>query len=73
MTITTYFVTRKPGRSYAEADAVIHLVNDLAADNGDNRSWDATRADINALVDPDTQARLGIIIQAEQFELMDDD
>jgi hypothetical protein len=73
MTITTYYATHKLGRSSAEADALIHMINDLAAGNGDNRSWDTTRADINALIDPETQTRLGITIEAEQFELLDDD
>jgi len=73
MTITTYYATYKLDRSDAEANAIIHRVNDLTADSGDNRSWDSTRAHIDALVDSDTQKRLGIIIEAEEFELMADD
>ena len=73
MTITTYYATHKLGRSDAEADALIHLINDLSEGNGDNRSWDATRAHINALTDSDTQARFGITIEAEQRELLTED
>jgi hypothetical protein len=73
MTITTYYATHKLGRSNAEADALIHLINDVTAGNGDNRSWDATRAHLNALTDADTQTRFGITIEAEQFELLTED
>jgi len=73
MTITTYYATYKLGRADAEADAIVHLINDLTAGNGDNRSWDATRAHIDTLADADTQQRLGIVIDAENFELPADD
>jgi hypothetical protein len=73
MTITTYYATRRPGHSDRETDAIIHLVNDLTAENGDNRSWDATRAHLDALTDADTQSRLGITIEAEQYELTTED
>jgi hypothetical protein len=69
MTITSYYVTHKLGRSDADANATIHLINDLAISGGENRSWDATRALVNELVDPDTQERFGIRIEAEQCEL----
>lgn len=73
MTITTYYATHKLGRSNAEADAIVHLVNDLTAGNGDNRSWDAMRAQINALTDPETQQRLNIIIEEEKFDIGSED
>ena len=73
MTITTYYAAHKLGRANGEADALIHLVNDTTAGSGDNRCWDATRAHIDALVDSDTQRRLGIVIEAEQFDLASDD
>ncbi len=73
MTITTYFATHKLGRSNAEADAIVHHINDLTAGNGDNRSWDAVRAHIHALTDPETQQRLNIIIEEERFELGSED
>ena len=73
MTITTYYATYKAGRSNAEADAIVHLINDMTAGSGDNRSWDSTRAHINALADLETQKRLGIIIENEQFEVVDED
>ena len=73
MTITTYYATYKPGRRDAEADAIVHLVNDTTAATGDSRSWDATRAHVNALADAETQERLGIVIEADQFELMDEE
>lgn len=73
MTITTYYATHKLGRSNAEADAIVHLINDLTAGNGDNRSWDAIRAQINALTDAETQRRLNIIIEEEKFELGSED
>ena len=73
MTITTYYATHKLGRSNAEADAIVHLINDLTAGNGDNRSWDAMRAQINALTDPETQQRLNIIIEEEKFDIGSED
>lgn len=73
MTITTYYATHKLGHSNPDADAIVHFINDTTADCGDNRSWDATRAHIDALADADTQKRLGIIIEAEEFELVADD
>lgn len=73
MTITTYYATHKLGRSNAEADAIVHLINDLTAGNGDNRSWDAMRAQINALTDSDTQQRFNIVIEDEKSELLADD
>ena len=73
MTITTYYATHRLGRSNAEADAIVHLINDMTAGNGDNRSWDAMRAQINALTDTETQQRLKIIIEEEKFELGSED
>ena len=73
MTLTTYYATHRLGRSDAEADAIVHLINDVTAGNGDNRSWDAMRAQINALTDSDTQQRLNIIIEDEKSELLADD
>ena len=73
MTITTYYATHKLGRSNAEADAIVHHVNDVTAGNGDNRSWDAVRAHIDALTDPETQQRLRIVIEEETFELSSED
>jgi hypothetical protein len=73
MTITTYYVTHKLGRSDADANATIHLINDLAIGSGENRSWDATRALVNSLVDADTQERFGISIDAEECELFAED
>jgi hypothetical protein len=73
MTITTYYATHKLGRSNADANATIHLINDMAFSSGENRSWDATRALVNELVDADTQARFGISIQAEECELVAED
>ena len=73
MTITTYYATHKLGHANRDADAIVHYVNDATADSGDNRSWDATRAHLDSLADPDTQQRLGISIEAEQYELVDAD
>ncbi len=73
MTITTYYATHRLGRPHAEADAIVHRINDLTAGSGDNRSWDAMRARIDALADADTQARLGISIEAESFEAVEED
>jgi hypothetical protein len=73
MTITTYYVTHKLGRFDADANATIHLINDMAYNGGENRSWDATRALVNSLVDSDTQARFGINIETEECELVAED
>lgn len=73
MTITTYYATHKLGRSNTEADAIVHFINDLTAGNGDNRSWDAIRAQINALADAETQQRLQILIEEENIELGPED
>lgn len=73
MMTTTYHVAHQAGRSDAEAAATIHFINDTAFSSGDNRSWDATRALVNALFDANEQERLGISIEAEQSELVADD
>ncbi|OHC62083.1 MAG: hypothetical protein A2045_07055 [Rhodocyclales bacterium GWA2_65_20] len=73
MTITTYYATYHLGRHDAEADAIVHSVNDLTAGNGDSRSWDATHAYIDALADAATQKRLGIVVEADQYELVDEE
>jgi hypothetical protein len=73
MTITTYYVTHKLGRSDGDANAAIHLINDMAFSSGENRSWDSTRALVNSLLDADTQARFGINIEMEQCELETED
>jgi hypothetical protein len=72
MTLTTYYVTHRPERS-AEAGAIVHLINDRASETGDNRSWDAIRAQVDALADAETQQRLGIAIEAEHNEVHADD
>jgi hypothetical protein len=73
MTVTTYYATHRLGRSNAEADAIVHFINDLTAGNGDNRSWDAMRAQINALTDSETRQRLDIVIEEEKCELGSED
>ncbi|MFA7270214.1 MAG: hypothetical protein WC073_12785 [Sterolibacterium sp.] len=73
MTLTTYYAAYSLGRSDKEADAIVHLINDMTASNGDNRSWDSTRAFVNAVADPETQQRFGIVIETEKFELVADD
>ena len=73
MTITTYYATHRLDRPHPEADAIVHLINDLTHANGDNRSWDAMRAHISALTDPETQRRLNIIIEEEKCELGSED
>ena len=73
MTITTYHVTYQSGRSDIDANATVHLINDLAFSTGENRSWDATRALVNSMLDAATQERLGIRIEAEELEADTDD
>lgn len=73
MTVTTYYATHKLSRSDAEANAIVHRINDLAYSSGDHRSWDATKAHIEALADTDTQQRFGITIEAEHCELENED
>ena len=73
MTITTYYATHGLDRSNAEANAIVHLINDLTAGNGDNRSWDAMRAQVDALTDSETRQRLNIIIEEEKFDLGSED
>ena len=73
MTVTTYYVTHKLGHPDAEANAILHLINDLAFSSGDNRSWDATRAHVDALADAEMQARYRITVEAEQSELVPED
>ncbi|MBU1235550.1 MAG: hypothetical protein KJ634_00685 [Gammaproteobacteria bacterium] len=73
MTITTYYVTHRLGRPDADTSATIHLINDLTFGTKENRSWDATRALVDQLVDPEAKRRYGISIEAEQSELADED
>ncbi len=74
MTITMYYVTHKTKVGFAdmEAQATIHRINDMTFCNGDNRSWNATQAHLNALMDAETQKRLGIVIEAEECEAGED-
>jgi len=72
MQITTYYVTHKAGQIDADARAGLHLINDTAFCNGDNRSWNAMRAQVDALLDKDTQRQLGVMIEAEQCESFED-
>lgn len=73
MTITSYYVQHEANRADADARATIHLINDLASSGGENRSWDATRALVDSLLDGETQERLGIRIEAEESEAETDD
>jgi len=75
MQVTTYYVTHAPAASHidAEAIALVDLINDVGYCNGDNRSWNAMRAQLDALLDAETQGRLGVAIEAEQSEATDDD
>ncbi|HTY02981.1 MAG TPA: hypothetical protein VMC81_04545 [Rhodocyclaceae bacterium] len=68
MTITTYYATCRPNRRNSEADAIVHLINDQCAVSGDNRSWDSTWAQVDAVADAATQRRLGLVVEAEQHE-----
>lgn len=74
MQITTYYVTRRSMTVGADADAaaLVDYINDTGAGNGDNRSWNATRARLDELLDADTQSRLGVAIEAEQSEAEED-
>lgn len=73
MQITTYYITHKPsGLVDADTLAAIDLLNDTSFGNGDNRSWNAMRAQLDAILDAQTQERLGIAIDAEQSEADDD-
>jgi len=73
MTLTTYYATHSAAQNRNEANSIVHHINDLTEASGDNRSWDATRAHLNALADSETQARLGITIEAEQSEVLADE
>lgn len=73
MQITTYYVSHRPGIEDLDACSVVHLINDAGFGNGDNRSWNAMRARVDAQFDADTQKRLGIAITAEQSEAPTDD
>lgn len=72
MQITTYHVSHKAGIQDVEAKALLHLINDTGFGNGDNRSYNALRAQIDALFDADMQHLLGIRIEAEQSEASED-
>lgn len=74
MKITTYYAAyKKLGRPDPEAAVIVNRVNDLMLGSGESYSWDATRAQIDALADADTQRRLGIIVAADEAESVDDD
>lgn len=73
MQITTYYITHKPaGLVDADTLALVDLLNDTSFGNGDNRSWNAMRAQLDAMLDAQTQERLGIAIDAERLEADDD-
>ena len=73
MTITSYYVQHEAGRADPDARAAIHLINDLAFSTGDNRSWDATRALVDSMLDAAAQDRLGVRIVAADAEAATDD
>lgn len=73
MTITTYYANYNLNRRNPHADAIINFVNDLTESNGDCHSWDAVRAHIDDLIDPDAQKQLGITIEADVEELVQED
>lgn len=73
MTITTYYANCNITRRNAQAEAIINFVNDLTESNGDCHSWDAVRAHIDALIDTDAQKQLGITIEADVAELVQED
>ncbi|MGE5467298.1 MAG: hypothetical protein ACM3Y9_07740 [Ignavibacteria bacterium] len=72
MQVTTYYVTRKTMKFEPEAQALVDLINDTSCGNGDNHSWNAMRAQLDASIDRDTQQRLGIAVVAEQSEAEED-
>lgn len=74
MQITTYYVTHRLPTDFADADAaaLVDLINDTGYGNGDNRSWNLMRAQIDALLDPETQRRLGVALVAETIEAEED-
>lgn len=74
MQFTTYYVTQRAaaGRFDADAAALVHLINDTGAGNGDNRSWNAMRARLDATLDAETQRQLGITIESVDCEADDD-
>jgi hypothetical protein len=74
MQVTTYYVTQRIAAGFNDADAaaLINLINDVGAGNGDNRSWNAMRAQVDAALDTDTQRRLGVFIEPLVSEADDD-
>lgn len=72
MQITTYYVIGKRGQIDADTRAVLHRINDIALGNGDNRSWNTLRTQLDALLDEEVQRRYGIAIEAEECELFED-
>ena len=73
MQVTTYYVTHRIPQADRDAEAMINLINDMGACNGDNRSWNAMHAKLEGALDAETQNRLGVMIEAEQCEVAEDD
>lgn len=74
MQITTYYITHKAPAGFLDVDALalVDLINDTGYGNGDNRSWNAMRAQVDALLDGETQRRLGIALESETSEADED-
>ena len=70
--ITTYFVTHSLGRAAtctADADAVVDRINAVTASNGDSLHRDRVQAELDALIDAETQKLYGITIHSEVIEI----
>ena len=75
MKITTYYATHALGRadmSTPDADAVIQRVNAVTGSNGDSLYRDRVQAELDALIDAETQKLYQVSVDAVETEIEDD-
>ena len=75
MKITIYYATHALGRadmSTPDADAVVQRVNAVTGSNGDSLYRDRVQAELDALIDAETQKLYQISVEAFEAEIEDD-
>ena len=75
MKITIYYATHALGRadmSTPDADAVVQRVNAVTGSNGDSLYRDRVQAELDALIDAETQKLYQVSVDAVETEIEDD-
>lgn len=74
-TLKTYFVSHSLGRAAGftpEADQVCDIVNSAVMSNGDSLRRDSVQAELDSVIDEETQVRYQISIDSVENEIDDE-